>query len=77
MSAVDRWGFKVVVARPTKIDRGIIDRSRDLILVRLQAEGRSWRQIGAILGLSHEGARKRWRSIPSGVREHYGRAEMG
>lgn len=73
MSVTDRWGMKVVVARAAKVDRGVIDRSRDLILVRLKGEGRSWRQIGAILGLSHEGVRKRWGSIPAEVREHYGR----
>ena len=77
MSAVDRWGLKVVVARATKIDRGVVERTRDGILVRLEHEGKSWRQIGAILGLSHEGARKRWRSIPPDVRQHLREVAVG
>jgi len=73
MSVVDRRGVKVVVARARKAGVVEIEKSRDLAIIRLRAAGQSWRQVGLYLGLSHEGARKRWRGIPEQVRRHYGK----
>jgi hypothetical protein len=77
MSMVDRWGvqIKLTVARkPTTTDA---EKTRDIALCRMRRVGQSWRTIGVVLGLTHEGARKRWYSLPEAVREHYGRAEVG
>jgi len=71
VSVVNGIGVRVVVGRAQKIDRESIERSRDIAICRLKARGQSWRQIGAFLGISHAGARKRWQAMPQEAREHY------
>jgi hypothetical protein len=50
---------------------------RDVIIIRLRATRRSWRRIGPVVGLTYEGARKRYHAIPEAVREHYSRVALG
>jgi hypothetical protein len=77
MSVVDRWGVQVKPMVARRATTAEAERARDMTLCRLRRQGQSWRAIGTFLGLSYEGARKRWRAIPETVREHYGRAAVG
>jgi hypothetical protein len=50
---------------------------KDIVIIRLRAARRSWRRIGPVVGMSHEGARRRYLDIPEAVREHFRRVALG
>lgn len=77
MSITDGEGVRiwpVVAKRPKTLATSTeVQRARDIALVKMRKRQQSWRAIGAFLGMSYEGARRRWNAIPEAVREHYGR----
>jgi hypothetical protein len=76
LSWSDERGFPVATPRREEASTGP-EHDRDLLIIRLRATRRSWRRIGATVGLSHTGARKRYASIPEAVREHFRRVALG
>lgn len=77
MSVVNRWGIQVKVQMAKRVTEQDAEKARDLAIVRMRAQGQSWRTIGAFLGIHHGTALRRWRTIPAHVREHYGRIAVG
>jgi hypothetical protein len=68
---VDSHGVQVEPVRPIELTDEVVDRIRDVIALRLQHRGVSFRWIGRILGMSSDSAQKRVRRMPSDVRDHY------
>jgi hypothetical protein len=62
---------------PRRDEAVAVENERDILIISLRATRRSWRRIGATVGLSHVGARKRYHAIPEAVREHYSRVALG
>ena len=76
MSWTNRMGEQVARPEPhrLKVDP---DKMIDLMIVKGRALGLGWRVVGASVRMTHEGARKRYLSLPEPVREHYRRAALG
>lgn len=75
MSIVDKDGMRTTaVGKPDRVNT---EKVKDMAVIGYHASGLSWREIGRILNVSHEAARKRWKSIPEDVKRYYGRRAMG
>lgn len=74
---VNRFGVRVCISVARRANTIEAEKARDIALCKMRLRRQSWRAIGVFLGLSHEGARKRWMSLREDVREVYGRAEVG
>ena len=65
MSMVDRWGVSLQVVRREKPEQ---EKSKDMIVLALRAQGLTWREIGSIMKVYHNAAYKRWHAIPKETR---------
>lgn len=54
-----------------------IERTRDILMLRLRRRGLPLRAIARIMNVSHPTVIRRINSIPPKVRDRYGRCELG
>lgn len=68
---VDKYGQGVMVDRRMEVDDETVERTRDLLCLRLTSQGFSYRQVGRIIKATRMEVCRRLKRIPPHVRSHY------
>lgn len=74
---VDSSGMQVRPLRPIELDDAVVTRFRDILAVKLMANGVSGRWTAKLLNEPEASLRAKLERMPEHVREHYRKAALG